>query len=82
MLRFLHLLAAKLGGGDPGDIRGRGTGFGEFCWQFLARDGGIGLIFHFLKKSLEERHAEFVTFVHFENEQVFCLRRLDMNSLF
>ena len=47
----MHLSAAILGG-DSGDIHMGCVGFGEFCWQFLARDGGIGWIVHFLAGSL------------------------------
>ena len=37
-------------GGDPRDIREHGAGFVEFCWEFLARDGGIALILHFFSR--------------------------------
>ena len=48
--RVMHLSAAIPGGGiDPGDIRGKSgnsAGFADFSDQFLAWDGGIGLLLH------------------------------------
>ena len=43
------------GGGDPRDIRGHSAGFGEICWQLLARDGGIALILYFFSSIPWER---------------------------
>ena len=36
--KVIHL-SAVIRGGDPGDIRGHGAGFVDFCRQFFARDG-------------------------------------------
>ena len=43
---LMHLSAASPGA-DLGDIRGNNVGFADFCYQCLARDGGIGLLLHF-----------------------------------
>ena len=56
----MHLSAA-IPGVDPGDIREVSAGFADFCRQFLAQDGGIGLFLHFQGKVQGERPAGFVT---------------------
>ena len=52
---IMHLSAAIPGGGGgggyPGDIRGHGAGFVDFCCQFLAWDGGIGSLLHFVART-------------------------------
>ena len=48
-------------GVDPGDIQENSAGFADFCRQFLARDGGIGLLLHFRGKIHRERPVGFVT---------------------
>ena len=46
---------------DPGDIQGNSAGFADFCRQFLAQNGGIGLLLHFRGKIHGERPTGFVT---------------------
>ena len=56
-----YALISSHPGGDPGDIRGHGAGFVDFCRQFLVRDWGIGLLQLFYSRIPRERPVGFVT---------------------